>query len=192
MLSVETKLVNSKEYKWRRFFAISAFIVFCVGPILIGRRTYPGLIEEYNIHLFFDDPDTLKRWIAVLVVISFVATFYFGLGKHDKGLFRLKEQSLRIGKSVFPMEDMQYLKFIINSPGIFGFRNFRSGFDNWVEFSVEGKVMKYEFYLKDFAMEDSLILLIGDIKATHSIPIMVEVKAGKPKESLFESWFGHG
>lgn len=108
---------------------------------------------------------------------------------HDLGVFKLNEERLFANKTTFPFEKTRQLKFIINSASVFGRRNSRQGFKNSVEFFVDGRPKRFEFYIENQAMEDTLMNLLADLKTKYAIEVTVDKGS---KESLFESWFGNG
>lgn len=189
--SIETKLVNSKKYLINKisFYLVSFF--FLVTIALGNNKWNRSLIEQYQIRLFFEDWQTFELCALYLLMVFGSLTAFFGLkyGSHDLGVFKLNEERLYANKTVFPLEKMTQLKFIINSPGVFGTRSSRKGFNNWVSFSLDDVPEKFEFYIENQAMEDEIMRLITESKSRYSIELIVDTKS---KESLFESWFGNG
>lgn len=189
-MDIETKRVNSIVYRlYRLFFFISLCFLYLFGGLTGGRTS--NMIERDQIQWFFKDWQTFNVWAVYFFMIAsaFSAFFGFKYFTHHLGTFRLNDVRLYADKTVFPFDQMKGIKLSINSPGVFGNRNVRRGFKNWIEFSIDGERKKYEFYIKNQAIEDTLMNLITELKNRHSIELIIDKRS---KESLFESWFGEG
>ncbi len=190
-MDIETKRVNSKLFLRNQFVLCLSAFVLLLFIFLINNKWNPSIIEENKIQLFFKDWQTFESWVSYFALIAAALTVIFGLkcSSHNLGVLKLGRERLYANKTIFPVEKMTQLKFIINSPSVFGTRSTRQGFKNWVEFSMDNESRKFEFYIKDQAMEDTLVNLLDELKTRYAIEVVVDKRA---KESLFESWFGNG
>lgn len=192
MLRVETRLVDKRLYNWRQVALVVAFVVLFCAQLLIGGRGQSGLIERNKWSFPFNDPDLLLTFVIIAYFVALVTILYLAYSTHSMGELRFRGRSVKVGDWVVQYEEMKYLKVEINSPKVYGTRNAKQGFDNWIEFATQQRSARHQFYLKDYAMEDALIQCLEEVKNNYGIPVTVNVKGDKPIESWFQSMFGNG
>ena len=151
-MDIETKRVNSKAYNLNRLLFTISVCFFLLFMFLIGGR-YKGFIEREKISWFFKDWQTFKTWASYFFWISTAFSAFFGLKfDHNLGSFKLNEARLFADRIIFHFDKMKHVKFSVNSPRVFGRRNVREGYKNFVEFFMDGEKKRYEFYIENQAM----------------------------------------
>lgn len=190
-MEVETNLVNSKIFKiYELLFYVAIFFLLLFGGLNYDKWG-PSMIEKHQLKWFFKDWQTFNLWALYFFFISGAFAMVFGSKyfDHDLGTFKLNVVRLYTDKTTFHFDKMKKVKFSVNSPGVFGRRNVKQGFKNFVEFFVNGEKRRYEFYIENQAMEDALLNLLTELKSKYAVEVTIDTKS---KESLFESWFGNG
>lgn len=194
MKEVKAVLVSSNIHLRNNIILIIALIVMFILRISAGGKgNAKGLIEVNDIRWFGHEPKTLALYAGLLSIFALMSSWALLAiaTTYGKGFFKLNDARINANGTIFPIERMENIRFTIVSPGSFGTRNFRQGFKNYVEFVVDGKLMKYEFYLENYVMEDALVELIAELKTKYP-DISIAVKVNKKREPWFESWFGQG
>jgi hypothetical protein len=179
---LKTNLVNYKVYITCFYLLfIFGFLVFASFAVadsdsrwIANRKIDNHMVFKYfsKNRFIVHNYDALRRVGTVTFFFSLAAgfiVFYISQRSFNLGFFKINISRVNINGEIFQWHEIASLKFTINSPKTYGERSARQGFQNWIEFMVNGKLHKHEFYLENMVMEDELLKLLEEIKK-HSIP----------------------
>ncbi len=193
---VKTTLVSYKLYKIVLRLAIAAivlwFLMHIIGdhPRRSARASIHTEIASHPIFKYFKSNPFVKRnfdtmidvaiWLSIFLMITIPILGIYLLSIYNRGFIKIGVDRLNANGAIYRWEELKSLKFIINSPKMYGERSAREGFQNWIQFESKGKVLRYEFYIKTTVMEDHTMKVIDSIKNRFADTKVEVVECKKP------------
>lgn len=145
--------------------------VAILSGAMVGQHS-KGIFASSRNPVIVENLETIRTAAGILMVVSFLMIVYASFKISESfngGFFKMNLQRINVAGRIFYWSEVSRVRFTLNITGVFGEREAKDGFKNWIEFMHQGATYRHEFYLKNAVMEANFLDLLPLIRTKDGV-----------------------